>query len=146
MINKLILTTILITIIQLDIYGQTDIKNQTCVGSPDILDKQEVYLVVEKMPEYPGGQSKMFRDLSSRLTYPKDQKDLQTKVVVTFIIDTLGHVRNECIYRPFKETGISPLEKKVLEVIKSMPRWTPGEINKKKVPVRIVFPIQIEVG
>lgn len=143
--RKLILITILTIIIHPDIYGQTGTKNQTCVGTPDILDKQKVHVVVEKIPEYPGGQSKMLSDLASRLTYPKDQKDLQTKVVVTFIIDTLGQVRNECIYKPFQETGISPLEKKALDVIKLMPRWTPGEINKKKVPVRIVLPIQIEV-
>jgi hypothetical protein len=32
--------------------GQAEINNQTCVGSPDILDKQEVYLVIEKNPEW----------------------------------------------------------------------------------------------
>ena len=128
----------------LDIYGQTN--NQNCIPISDKLDGQEVMNVVEKMPEYPGGYPKFYLYIFSKLKYPKEQKDIQTRINVCFIIDIHGRIRNECIYSPIKEKGISPLETAVLEILKSMPKWTPGVHNGKNVPVRLFFPIDIEIG
>jgi len=123
----------------------TQVKTDPCVPSKDIFNEEEVLSFVEIVPKYPGGESKMFSDISKKLKYPKEQESLQTKIYVTFIIDKAGKVQNPCIYRKFNENKISPLEQLTLEIIENMPTWVSGKQNGKNVPVRLRLPINIDV-
>ncbi len=78
--------------------------------------------------------------------YPKQQKELQTKIYLTFVIDTSGNVRNACIYKPYFDDGLSIFEKEAIKIIENFNDWTSGEQDEKKVPVRMYLPIIIELG
>ncbi|MGE6220594.1 carboxypeptidase-like regulatory domain-containing protein [Nubsella zeaxanthinifaciens] len=117
-------------------------KEIPCLPKPDLLDNQPVYSQVDKNAEFPGGQSAFLNYLRQNLSYPKEQKEWQGSIYVTFVVDTLGKIRNECIYKPYFKGEISPIEKVALKLIKETPSWTPAEKNGKKVYNRVTLPIR----
>ncbi len=117
-------------------------KDSTCIPNPDILDNQQVYLIAEKNAEFPGGQTAFMTYLAENLRYPKEQEEWQGSIYVTFIVDTLGNIRNECIYKRYFKGEISPIEKVALDLIKEMPTWIPAEKDGMKVYMRVTLPIK----
>lgn len=116
--------------------------DSTCVPKPDILDNQQVYLMADKNAEFPGGKTAFFSYLQKNLRYPKEQAEWQGSIYVTFIVDSLGNIRNECIYKRYFKGEISPIEKVALNLIKEMPTWSPAEKEGKKVYMRITLPVK----
>jgi len=101
--------------------------------------EDSVYSVVEKMPEFPGGEKALINFLSQTIQYPKkaQKKKEQGKVTVQFIISKTGKVENAKVLK-----GVSPsLDNEALRVISLLPDWIPGEQNGVKVPVYRIIPI-----
>ncbi|MCP9768573.1 hypothetical protein EGI22_11665 [Lacihabitans sp. LS3-19] len=117
-------------------------KDSTCIPNPDILDNQQVYLIAEQNAEFFGGQTAFMAYLAKNLRYPKEQEEWQGSIYITFIVDTLGNIRNECIFKRYFKGEISPIEKVALNLIKEMPKWTPAEKDGKKVYMRVTLPIK----
>ena len=115
-----------------------------CVLNPDLLDGVKVAKLADVMPEYPGGQRQMLIDIKKQFKYPPEQQQVQEKVNVTFVVDTLGNIRNVCINHPFSPGTITPVEERIARIMTSMNNWTPGKTKGKKIPVRIMLPIIIE--
>jgi len=104
-------------------------------------DKDRIYTVVEKMPEYPGGTKKLLSYLISNINYPEEAKKngLQGKVIVRFVVDQFGKAGEAQIVR-----GVSTeIDNEVIRVVNSMPTWTPGEQNGGKVAVYYTLPFQL---
>ena len=102
--------------------------------------EESIFVLVEKMPEFPGGQGAFDKYLRSEIKYPESEKKIKGRVYVTFVIDKTGKVTNPKIVR-----GISPeYDNEALRVIKSMPDWTPGEQNGVNVNVMITYFINFE--
>ena len=109
-----------------------------------------VYRVVEKMPEYPGGINKLMKDIRTSTEKYWDKVDPKVKhqfiyvesiyrrVVVIFTINENGQVTDPEVLRRVDKD----LDKEAIRIIKSMPRWIPGEHKGKKVKVRFTLPIQ----
>ncbi len=111
-----------------------------------------VYNVVEKMPEYPGGISKLasdFREYRDKLyerLYPDPVErvrwmggDIRGRVIVSVIVHEDGQITDPVFTRTI-DPNIGLFEKEALKFIKSMPRWIPGESRGKKVKVRYTLP------
>jgi len=104
-------------------------------------NKDRIYTVVEKMPEYPGGTKKMLSFLISNIKYPEEAKKngLQGQVIVRFVVDQFGKAGEAQIV-----SGVSTeIDNEVLRVVNSMPTWTPGEQNGGKVAVYYTLPFQL---
>ncbi len=101
--------------------------------------KQNVYDVVEQMPEFPGGMPAMIEFLQTNLNYPKDAKKQKVggRVLVMFVVETDGSMSN---VRVAKKVFPS-LDAEALRVVKAMPKWNPGKEKGK--PVRVNFAIPI---
>jgi len=141
MLKQLIKISILI-LKGLSVLGQTNSINN-CIPTIDTFDKQTVLISVEIMPEFNfEGQSESLY-IFKNLQYPIEQNDLQGKVIVTFIIDTFGTVRNSCICNPYHASKVTPLEREVLRVFNSMPKWKSAVNGGIKVPIRLKMPIFI---
>lgn len=112
------------------------------VIAQDISAKQEAYVKVDKMPEFPGGQVALVKYLSKNIKYPVESKKnkVKGKVVVSFVIDKIGKVTNAKIVKSLNEE----CDKEALRVISSMPDWIPGEKNGQKVDVLFSLPINFE--
>ncbi len=101
--------------------------------------KMFVYEFAEKPPSFPGGEEALTKYLS-KIRYPKEQDDLQSKLNLSFVIDTTGNLLDKCILNK-NESTYTPLDKEGIGMLDRMPRWIPGELNGKKVAVRCYLPM-----
>ena len=105
----------------------------------DVEEKEDVFEVVDQMPEYPGGQDSMLSFIVKNVEYPATarQNEIAGKVFVGFVIDETGSVTNAKIIR-----GVDyDLDKEALRVVNLMEKWTPGKEKGKTVKVKYTLPI-----
>ncbi len=111
-------------------------------GTAQNIQEQQVYIQVDKMPQFKEGQVDLVKYLSKNIHYPDQAKKDTVKgnVVVEFIVTADGKVDNVKI----KQGLNTPCDQEALRVIKSMPKWIPGEKDGKKVAVLMNLPINFE--
>ncbi len=118
---------------------------ETVASSPQVTTqtKDKVYVVVDQMPEFPGGEYALSTYIGKNIKYPEDaiKAGIQGKVFVNFVIDKDGNIVNPKIVR-----SVSPsLDKEALRVIGTLPKWTPGKQKGKKVDVSYTMPISFKL-
>lgn len=117
----------------------TDTISDTTLVEHDTITDEQTYVVVDQMPEYPGGLDSLYRFLTENINYPIEaqEKGIQGRVFINFIIDTDGSVTDVYILK-----GVDPsLDNEALRVVKMMPDWTPGIQDGEKVRVSFTLPI-----
>ena len=100
---------------------------------------QDVFDVVEVMPQFPGGATALMQYLSQNIRYPKEamESETQGRVIVTFVVCKDGSICDAKVVK-----SVSPaLDAEGLRVISSMPNWTPGTQSGKAVNVKYTVPI-----
>ena len=118
------------------LFGLTTVSAQKTVVAKK---NQQVFDVVEKMPEYPGGQAALFEYLQKNVKYPADaeKKKVEGRVLVTFVVNTDGSITDiEVVRKTFPS-----LDAEAVRVISGMPRWKPGEQKVQKVRVKYTVPL-----
>jgi len=108
----------------------------------DIVSREEEssFAIIETMPEFPGGQAALTEFLKKNIVYPEAEK-LNGKegiVYISFIVGKDGAIKSIKILRGVSEA----FDKEALRVVKSMPRWNPGERRGAKVDVNFTLPIK----
>lgn len=112
---------------------------------------QKVYTVAEQQPEYPGGTPALSRYLAATIRVPSalSRKNYDTgPVAARFIIDELGYVRDVRIVAKTldkKNRGMEKYMANIIEAVEKMPRWQPGQVGGKPVPVFYTLPIEINL-
>jgi protein TonB len=102
-------------------------------------EEQEIFQVVEEMPEFPGGMGECMKFLGKNIKYPtiSQENGVQGKVIVQFVVNKDGTVVDPVVVR-----SVDPyLDKEALRVINSMPKWKPGKQRGKPVRVRYTVPV-----
>lgn len=103
-------------------------------------DEEEIYVVVEEMPGFAGGNSDKFLEYIARqLIYPEvaAENGIQGRVFVSFVVEPDGKVSNVRVVR-----SVDPaLDREAVRVVQSSPRWTPGRQRGRPVRVTFTFPI-----
>lgn len=108
----------------------------------DEKEEEPIFLIVEHMPQFPGGDIALREYIRDNVVYPEEAKakKIQGKVFVQFVIGTDGNVEPENVKIA---RGIDPLlDVEAIRVIKSLPTWEPGTQRGK--PVRVSFTIPID--
>ena len=102
-------------------------------------EEEEFFMVVENMPEFPGGDLGLMKYIQKNVRYPAIAKEynITGKVYVSFIVDKTGSVTNVKIVRGVDKN----LDAEALRVVKSLPKYTPGRQMGR--PVRVMFTIPI---
>jgi len=105
---------------------------------------EEVFMVVEEMPEFPGGEAAMFKFIADNLEYPAEAREnnIQGRVTVQFVIDEKGNITDAKVL----SSPSSLLSAAALDVVNSMPQWKPGKQKGKEVSVRYLIPIRFVLG
>ena len=107
------------------------------VSPDDMID--EVYTIVEQMPEFPGGEAELLGFISRNIHYPEEAKKdgIQGRVFIGFVIEEDGSVSNVRNLR-----GVdSELDAEAMRVVESMPKWKPGMQRGQAVRVSYILPI-----
>lgn len=101
------------------------------------------FTVVEKMPQFPGGDRELLKFIGSSIKYPvlAQENNIQGRVVISFIVNTDGTVVEPEVIRRIDPS----LDAEALRVVKNFPKWNPGEQRGKPVRVKYTVPIQFRL-
>ena len=121
--------------------------NEQTVNEPPPVKKEvteEIFVVVEDMPEFPGGNAAMMKFLADNVRYPVIAKEngIQGRVIVNFVVNRDGSITDVGIVR-----GVDPsIDAEAVRVIESMPKWKPGKQRGKEVDVRFTLPVAFSLN
>jgi TonB family protein len=101
------------------------------------------FIVVEEMPEFPGGTDAMVAWITSNLKYPAEalKRKITGKVYVNFAVSSKGKVKNVVV----SKSANPLLNAEAIRVISSMPDWKPGTQGGKSVEVQIKVPVEFKL-
>jgi protein TonB len=127
--------------------AQTDVKNTEVVEVQQQVKEevqeaepeQQPFIVVEEMPEFPGGTVELQKWLMEHTQYPEIAKEnnIQGKVIVRFCVTPKGGVSQVSVLK-----GVDPeLDKEAMRVVTTLPPFKPGKQGGKPVPVWYMVPI-----
>lgn len=118
-------------------------ENDTIIPNPTKDDIIKFPLSEMLKPTFPGGESAMLQWVANRVNYPDYAKDnnIQGKVFIQFIINKEGIIEDVTILR-----GVhSVLNDEAIRVVKTFPKWKPGEVCGKNVKVSFQIPINFKL-
>ena len=124
---------------------ETEVVIAAPVEAPVEEEEEEVvFVVVETMPEFPGGQQALFKYLSENVKYPviAQENGIQGRVICQFVVNRDGSIVDVEVVR---SGGDPSLDKEAIRVIKSMPKWKPGKQRGKAVRVKYTVPVNFKL-
>ena len=107
------------------------------------VEEQQIFQVVEEMPEFPGGMAECMKWLSKNMKYPtiSQENGVQGRVIVQFVVNRDGSIVDATVAR-----GVDPyLDKEALRVVGQMPKWKPGKQRGKEVRVKYTLPVMFRL-
>jgi len=107
-------------------------------------DDDEFFMVVENMPQFPGGDLGLMKYIQKHVKYPAIAKEynITGKVYISFIVDKSGKVTNVKIVRGVDKN----LDAEAMRVVKSLPKYKPGKQRGKAVRVMFTIPINFQLN
>ena len=109
----------------------------------DSTAKEEVFMVAEQMPEFPGGMKELLKFLQDNLKYPENamKNNVQGRVIVQFVVEKDGTPTEFKVAR-----SVDPdLDAEALRVLQTMPKWKPGMQRGKIVRVKFTVPVSFKL-
>lgn len=106
-------------------------------------EEQQIFQVVEEMPEFPGGMAECLKFLAKNIKYPTiaQENGVQGRVIVQFVVNRDGSIVDPVVMR-----SVDPyLDKEALRVIQMMPKWKPGKQRGKAVRVKYTVPVTFKL-
>lgn len=103
-------------------------------------DPDKIYDIVDKKPEFPGGESALLKWVATNIVYPSELgcSSYSTKrVVVQFVVMKNGEIGEIRVVRSAGEI----FDNMVVDVVKRLPKFSPGEMNNKPVNVWYTLPV-----
>ena len=126
-----------------DVKGNDEIDGQDIADFKDFVapevEEEEVYIIVEQMPGFPGGEEALLKYISDHIEYPTMavERGIEGRVTVRFVVNKDGYVQDVTVIRGVHEL----LDKEAVRVIQSLPRWNPGKQNGVAVAVYYNVPV-----
>jgi protein TonB len=115
--------------------------NLSLKGQGEGSDTGAIYVRVEKIPEFPGGNTTALnRYLREHIVYPSvaKTKKIGGTVHVSFIIEADGKVSKVKVTRSVEPS----IDNEAIRVVKAMPLWSPGRQHGRAVRVNLTLPIR----
>lgn len=109
----------------------------------DSTAKEEVFMVAEQMPEFPGGMKELLKFLQENVKYPENamKNNVQGRVIVQFVVEKDGTPTEFKVLR-----SVDPdLDAEALRVMKAMPKWKPGMQKGQVVRVKFTVPVSFKL-
>jgi TonB family protein len=105
--------------------------------------EDEKYVIIEEMPQFPGGEEAMMSWIVNNVRYPSEAiaQKISGLVYVSFTVGATGKVSNVKI-----DKSVHPLlDAEALRVIGSMPYWKPGRQHGRPVDVGFSVPVEFKL-
>jgi len=109
-------------------------------GKDEIEAPQQIFTIVEQMPEFPGGEEELFKYLGKNIKYPSMAREngITGTVYVTFVVEGNGEISD---VKKLRGIG-GGCDEEAMRVVKAMPSWKAGKQNGKSVRVQYNLPIK----
>ena len=121
----------------------SEVQKEIAPPPPPPSSDDDIFMVVEKMPQYPGGESELINYVSQSIKYPVEaqKSGIQGRVICQFVIGRDGAISDVKVVR-----SVDPnLDAEAVRVINAMPNWQPGEQRGQKVNVEYTLPINFRL-
>lgn len=131
-------------------------------------------MMVEQIPQFPGGTAELFDYMSKSLTYPSVAREMQieAEVLVKFTVDKTGFVRSpkvisissscplvtDNMLKAAKDGNVEAVEtvrnhddaieamkEEAIHMVRNMPRWEPARQNGKRVETTYTLPVSYKL-
>jgi protein TonB len=99
----------------------------------------KIFIVVEEMPEFPGGKQALLEYIQKNTVYPAEalNNNIQGRVILKFVVNTDGSVDRIEVLK-----GIDPLlDQEAVRVISTLPKFKPG--RQSGVPVQVWYSVPV---
>lgn len=119
----------------------SEIENVVVEEEPQ---EEAPFMVVEDMPEFPGGTAALMDYLKKNIKYPQicRENNIQGRVLIQFVVNKDGSIVEPTVVKP-----VNPyLDKEALRVISTMPNWKPGKQRGQAVRVRFTVPVNFRLN
>ena len=126
-----------------DTQAAVEVKYTPVEVEEEEVEEQQIFQVVEEMPEFPGGMAECMKFLGKNIKYPtiSQENGVQGRVIVQFVVNRDGSIVDPVVVR-----GVDPyLDKEALRVIATMPKWKPGKQRGKAVRVKYTVPVMFRL-
>lgn len=129
--------------IEIDVDDEIAPIEDVVIEDEKIEDEKDFHVIVDEMPEFPGGE-RALRKYLAKIPYPPIAKEngIEGKVWIRFVIDENGQPINITVKRGPEKI----LNEAAIRWVKQMPKWRPGSQRGKKVKVQFVLPIDFRLG
>lgn len=107
-------------------------------------EEEEIFLFVEEMPTFPGGEEALLQQISNNLNYPRQAQriGIEGRVHVKFVIYEDGSIRDIEIMK-----GIGAgCDEEAKRVLASLPNFKPGKQRGTPVKVQMQIPIYFRLN
>ena len=105
---------------------------------------KEIFVVVEEMPGFPGGDAALMDFIYSNIEYPESAKSrgIMGRVILRFAVMADGSVDQVTVLK-----GVDPsLDFEAIRVIRMLPKWKPGKQGGKPVNVWYSVPVTFQLS
>ena len=130
--------------------AQVEIKNEEVQAVTEVQEEVkeeeapvEVFVVVEEMPAFPGGDTELMKFINSNIVYPEIAKEnnIQGRVILRFCVTYKGAVDQITVLKPVDPA----LDNEAKRVIAMLPTWKPGKQGGKPVNVWYSVPVTFQL-
>lgn len=142
------LFTILLIMSCTDLVGMDDTATESeltpSTSSASAASTEEVFMVVDQQPQFPGGMQALAAFLQNEIRYPDIARKagVEGKVFIQFVVGSDGKISGVEVVR-----GIGGgCDEEAIRVVKAMPDWIPGRQNGHNVAVRFSMPITFKLN
>ncbi len=102
--------------------------------------EEEIFIVVERMPEYPGGFKALGSYITGMLEKLTKSENIKGKARILFTVDNHGRAGNVRIIS--KDNDLAA--KGAVTIIENMETWLPGKQRNKPVMVDFILPVEFK--
>ena len=106
------------------------------------IDEEEVFIIVDDQPEFPGGNMALFNFINKNIKYAHQaiEMEIEGMVVVQFVVNKKGEINDVKI---LKSLG-GGCDEEALRIVKGMPKWKAGRQHGRPVNVSFKLPFRFQ--
>jgi protein TonB len=104
----------------------------------------KIFIIVEEMPEFPGGDKALLEYIGDNTAYPPEavENNIEGRVIVKFVVATDGSVGKMELLK-----SVDPLlDQEALRVVSTIPKFRPGKQSGVPVPVWYMVPVLFKIN
>ena len=124
--------------------GNDELNGQDIADLQEVItqapeEEEEVFTMVEQMPQFPGGNTELLKYISKNVRYPAiaQENGIEGRVIVRFVVEKDGTIGEVQVVK-----GVdASLDKEAVRVVKTLPQWVPGKQNGRSVRVWFTLPV-----